>query len=59
MPRIFVDTGFDAFNIDMQEDDAGEKMLVKIVSSDGIVYSGELVKQSNELLSPPDNIEPK
>ena len=59
MARIYIDTGFDAFNIDMQPDDEGKKMFVKITSTDGVVYSGELVEQEKEFLSPPEDIKPK
>ena len=59
MPRIYVDTGFDAFNIDMQQDDDGDKLFVKIIETGGRVYSGELMLQQSEPLTPPDKIDPK
>lgn len=59
MARIYIDTGFDAFDIDMQPDDEGKKMFVKIITTEGIVYAGELTLQDKEFLTPPDNIQPK
>lgn len=59
MARIYIDTGFDAFNIDMQPDDEGKKMFVKITSTDGVVYAGELLETTKEPLSPPEDIIPK
>jgi hypothetical protein len=56
MPRIYVDSGFDIIDIELQMDDAENKMFVKIKNSDGRVYSGELVAQDKEFITPPDEL---
>lgn len=56
MARIFIDTGVDAFDIQIEPNEDSSKLFIKLKTSDGIVYSGELLETNKEFLSPPEEI---
>lgn len=57
MPRIFFDTGDDfKLDIHIQEGHDEKTMFVKIATSEGMLYAGELTETEKEFLSPPEEI---
>jgi hypothetical protein len=55
MPRIFIDIGDNqSFDMQIEPNDEGTKLFIKIKTNDGVVYSGEIVEREDEFMSPPE-----